>query len=126
MTQATLKSHDTQALDALTGGAFTAPTSGERAARVRDWLATNPAIEQIQEVFRELSSRDKGAAKLLRERLDEVKRSKGQETIAAGWADKAQALLAQPRLNIPDAMAWQRNAAKAGAPPTRVRGNAHC
>ncbi len=119
MTQATLKSHDTQALDALTGGAFTAPTSGERAARVRDWLATNPAIEQIQEVFRELSSRDKGAAKLLRERLDEVKRSKGQETIAAEWADKAQALLAQPRLNIADAMAWQRDAAKAGAPLSR-------
>lgn len=119
MTQATLKSQDTQALDALTGGAFSAPTSGERAARVRDWLAANPSAEQLQEVYRELSGRDKGAAKLLRERLDEIKRSKGQEAIAAEWAEKAQALLAQPKLNIADAMAWQRDAAKAGAPLSR-------
>ena len=42
VTQASLKSPDTQALDALTGGAFSAPTSGERAARVREWLAGRP------------------------------------------------------------------------------------
>jgi hypothetical protein len=119
VTQATLKTNDTRALDTLTGGAFTAPTSGERSARVRDWLATDPSVEQMQEVFRELSGRDKGAAKLLRERLDEIKRSRGQEAIAAEWAEKAQALLAQPKLNIADAMAWQRDAAKAGAPLSR-------
>lgn len=115
----TLKTHDTQALDALTGGAFSAPTSGERAARVREWLAGEPSAEQMQEVFRELSSRDKGAAKLLREKLDELKRAKGQEAIAAEWAEKARSLLSQPRLNIADAMAWQRDAAKAGAPLSR-------
>ena len=71
----TLKTHDTQALDALTGGAFSAPTSGERAARVREWLAGEPSAEQMQEVFRELSARDKGAARLLREKLDEIKRA---------------------------------------------------
>ena len=114
-----LKTHDTQALDALTGGAFSAPTSGERAARVREWLSAQPSTEQMQEVFRELSSRDKGAARLLREKLDEIKRAKGQEVIAAEWADKARALMAQPRLNIADAMAWQRDAAKAGAPLSR-------
>jgi ATP-dependent RNA helicase SUPV3L1/SUV3 len=119
VTQATLKSTDTRSLDALTGGAFSAPTSGERAARVRDWLAADPSVEQMQEVFRELSGRDKGAAKLLRERLDEIKRSRGQEAIAAEWADKAGALLGQPKLNIADAMAWQRDAAKAGAPLSR-------
>lgn len=119
MTQASLKSPDTQALDALTGGAFSAPTSGERAARVREWLQANPSLEQMQEVYRELSGRDKGAAKLLRERLDEIKRSKGQEVIAAEWAQKAEGLLAQSRLNIADAMAWQRDAAKAGAPLSR-------
>ena len=70
-----LKPHDTQSLDALTGGAFSAPTSGERAARVRDWLAAQPSAEQMQEVFRELSTRDKGAARLLREKLDEIKRA---------------------------------------------------
>jgi ATP-dependent RNA helicase SUPV3L1/SUV3 len=113
------KHHDIQSLDTLTGGAFTAPTSGERAQRIRDWLAAGPAPEQMQEVFRELSGRDKGAARLLREKLDEIKRSKGQEVIAAEWAGKAQALLDQSKLNIADAMAWQRDAAKAGAPLSR-------
>jgi len=117
--QATLKPNDTRSLDILTGGAFSAPTSGERAARVRDWLAGNPSVEQMQEVFRELSGRDKGAAKLLREKLDEIKRSRGQEAIAAEWAEKARGLLAQAKLNIADAMAWQRDAAKAGAPLSR-------
>jgi hypothetical protein len=119
VTQATLKSNDTRSLDALTGGAFSAPTSSERAARVRDWLAANPSTEQMQEVFRELSGRDKGAAKLLRERLDEIKRSRGQEAIAAEWAEKAGSLLGSGKLNIADAMAWQRDAAKAGAPLSR-------
>jgi ATP-dependent RNA helicase SUPV3L1/SUV3 len=119
VTQATLKPNDNRSLDTLTGGAFSAPTSGERAARVREWLTANPSVEQMQEVFRELSGRDKGAAKLLRERLDEIKRTRGQEIIAAEWAEKARGLLAQEKLNIADAMAWQRDAAKAGAPLSR-------
>lgn len=106
-------------LDALTGGAFSAATSGERASRVREWLARQPSAEQIQEVFKELSVRDKGAAKPLREKLDEIKRAKGQEVIAAEWAEKARALLGAPKLNIADALAWQRDAAKAGAPLSR-------
>ncbi len=111
--------HDLQTLDTLTGGAFTAPTSGERAQRVRDWLAGQPSLDQMQEVFKELSGRDKGAARLLREKLDELKRAKGQQAIASEWAQKAEALLAQPKLNIADALAWQRDAAKAGAPLSR-------
>lgn len=103
-------------LDALTGGAFSAPTSGERAAKVREWLAGHPSTEQMQEVFKELSHRDKGAAKPLREKLDELKRSASQEHIAQEWADKAQGLLTAGKLNIADALAWQRDAAKAGAP----------
>jgi len=113
------KTPEPHPLDALTGGAFSAATSGERAARVRDWLATQPSSEQLQEVFKELSVRDKGAARAIRERIDEIKRAKGQEAIAAEWAEKAQGLLAAPRLNIADAMAWQRDAAKAGAPLSR-------
>ncbi|WP_232080664.1 DUF349 domain-containing protein [Variovorax sp. SRS16] len=119
MTSTSTKPHDLQSLDTMTGGAFTAPTSGERAQRIREWLAGNPAPEQMQEVFKELSGRDKGAARLLREKLDELKRAKGQEAIAAEWAQKAEALLAQPKLNIADALAWQRDAAKAGAPLSR-------
>jgi ATP-dependent RNA helicase SUPV3L1/SUV3 len=119
VTSTSTKPNDLQSLDTMTGGAFTAPTSGERAQRVRDWLAGNPAPEQMQEVFKELSGRDKGAARLLREKLDELKRAKGQEAIAAEWAQKAEALLAQPKLNIADALAWQRDAAKAGAPLSR-------
>jgi ATP-dependent RNA helicase SUPV3L1/SUV3 len=119
VSQASLKTNDTRTLDTLTGGAFSAPTSGERSARVREWLAANPSTEQMQEVFRELSGRDKGAAKLLRERLDEIKRAKGQEAMAAEWSEKGRGLLAQPKLNIADALAWQRDAAKAGAPLSR-------
>jgi ATP-dependent RNA helicase SUPV3L1/SUV3 len=103
-------------LDALTGGAFSAPTAGDRAAKVRDWMAKNPSTEQMQEVFKELSARDKGAVKPIREKLDELKKAKGQEAVGEEWAAKAQALLSLSKLNIADAMAWQRDAAKAGAP----------
>jgi ATP-dependent RNA helicase SUPV3L1/SUV3 len=112
----TAKAQAAHPLDGLTGGAFSAPTSGERAAKVREWLASNPTQEHMQEVFKELSARDKGAAKPLREKLDELKRSATQEHIAADWAVKAQALLDTAKLNIADALAWQRDAAKAGAP----------
>jgi len=106
-------------LDALTGGAFSAPTSGERSARIREWLATQPAIEQLQEVFKELSARDKGAARAVRERLDEIRRASVQQAMTAEWASKAENLLALPKLNIADALAWQRDAAKAGAALSR-------
>ena len=107
------------ALDALTLGAFTAPTSGERAARVRDWLATAPTPEQLASVFKELSVKDKGAAKLVREKMDELRRVRDQAAQVEEWAGKAEALLALPKLNIADALAWQRDAAKAGAPLSR-------
>jgi len=103
-------------LDAMTLGAFSKQTSGERMACIREWLATSPSADQLQQVFKELSGKDKGAAKLLREKLDEIKRSKTQATIALEWTDKAQALLALSKLNLADALAWQRDAAKAGAP----------
>ncbi len=103
-------------LDALTGGAFSASTAGDRAAKVREWMASNPSVEQLQEVYKELSSRDKGAVKPIREKLDELKKAKGQEAVGEEWAAKAQALLSLGKLNIADAMAWQRDAAKAGAP----------
>nr|MDP2192425.1 DUF349 domain-containing protein [Rhodoferax sp.] len=119
VTQIPAKTNEPHPLDALTGGAFSAQTSGERTSRVRDWLAGTPSPEQMQAVFKELSGKDKGAAKLLREKLDEIKRSKNQESIAQEWADKAQALLAVAKLNIADALAWQRDAAKAGAPLSR-------
>lgn len=110
------KTQEAHPLDKMTHGAFSAQTSGERMACIRDWLASGPTPEQLQQVFKELSGKDKGAAKLLREKLDEIKRSKTQATIALEWADKAQALLAASKLNLADALAWQRDAAKAGAP----------
>ena len=118
-TPAPAKTSEPHPLDALTGGAFSAPTSGERSARIREWLATQPAADKLQEVFKELSARDKGAARAVRERLDEIRRAGAQEAIAAEWAAKAEALLALPKLNIADALAWQRDAAKAGAPLSR-------
>ena len=110
------KNNDIAQLDSLTGGAFTALPSGERAARVREWLQGSPNSDQLTAVFKELSVKDKGAAKLVREKLDEAKRSKGQEALVAEWANKAQVLLDTAKLNIADALAWQRDAAKAGAP----------
>ena len=38
---------DLSQLDALTGGAFKSPTSGERATRLREWLASEPSIRVI-------------------------------------------------------------------------------
>lgn len=114
-----VKSMDASLLDRLTGGAFTAPTTSERSARIREWLATDPTAEQMADVFRELSQRDKGAAKPLKEKLDDIKRQKAQESVAGEWATRAQALLGHARLNVADAMAWQRDAAKAGAPLSR-------
>ena len=110
---------DAHPLDALTGGALTAATSGERVSRIREWLAHSPTPEQMSEVFKDLANRDKGAAKLVKEKLDDIKRAKGQEAVAAEWADKARTLLALPKLNLADALAWQRDAAKAGAPLSR-------
>ncbi len=116
VTPVAAKAVESHPLDELTGGAFSAPTSGERTARIRAWLAGAPSAEQMQAVFKELSGKDKGASKLLRERLDEIKRSRGQASLANEWAQRAGVLLALPKLNIADAMAWQRDAAKAGAP----------
>lgn len=103
-------------LDGMTGGAFSAPTSGERAARVKEWLAGNPDTEVLQAVFKELSIKDKGAARWIKERLDESRRAKGQEQLITEWAQRAQTLLDAGKINMADAMAWQRDAAKAGAP----------
>jgi len=68
------KTPEAHPLDAVTGGAFSAETSGDRAARLRDWLATSPAHDVLQEVFKEMNARDKGAARVVRERLDELRR----------------------------------------------------
>ena len=119
MNSPTNSSPDLSALDALTGGALTAATSSERLSRVRDWLNTEPALEVLQSVFKELSARDKGAAKPVKEKIDELRRAKTQDTLAEEWAEKARALLATSRLNVADAMAWARDTAKAGAPLSR-------
>ena len=113
------KPFDIAALDPLAAGIFNAPTSSDRSARLRDWLVTEPSEELMAEVYRELSGRDKGVAKLLKEKLEEIKRLHGQEALATEWAQKANHLLQSPRLNIADALAWQRDAAKAGAPLSR-------
>jgi len=110
---------DAAAMDQLTGGAFSAPTTGERTARLREWLASSPSPELMADVYRELSHRDKGAARPLKEKLDEIKRARIQDGLIVEWAQKAEALLAQERWNVADAMAWQRDAAKAGAPLSR-------
>ena len=119
MTDSSSTSTDLAALDTLTGGAFTVTTSGERSARLRDWLISGPSLSQLQAVFDEMSHRDKGAAKVLREKLDELRRSKDQEALILEWTAKGEALRDAPRIHLGDAMGWQRDAAKAGAPLSR-------
>jgi ATP-dependent RNA helicase SUPV3L1/SUV3 len=113
------KTPDLAALDALTAGAFTAATSGERITLLQTWLLTEPSLSALQDVFKEMSHRDKGAAKVLRDSMDEKRRNIEQEALAHSWAEKGAALRDAPRINIADAMAWQRDAAKAGAPLSR-------
>jgi ATP-dependent RNA helicase SUPV3L1/SUV3 len=110
---------DLATLDKLTGGAFTVSTAAERTARLRDWLAGQPTLAQVQAAFDEMSHRDKGAAKVLREKLDELRRSKDQDALIVEWAAKGEALRDAPHINLADAMGWQREAAKAGAPLSR-------
>jgi len=119
VTDSSNKSLDLAALDKLTGGAFTVSTSADRTARLRDWLAGQPTLEHVQAVFDEMSHRDKGAAKVLREKLDELRRSKDQDALIVEWAAKGEALRDAPHINLADAMGWQRDAAKAGAPLSR-------
>lgn len=119
MTDSSNKPLDLAALDTLTGGAFTVSTSADRTARLRDWLAGQPSLAQLQAVFDEMSHRDKGAAKVLREKLDELRRSKDQDALIVEWAAKGEALRDASHINLADAMGWQRDAAKAGAPLSR-------
>ena len=51
--------------------------------------------------------------------MDEKRRNIEQEALAHSWAEKGATLRDAPRINIADAMAWQRDAAKAGAPLSR-------
>ncbi len=119
MTDSSNKSLDLATLDQLTGGAFTVSTSADRTARLRDWLAGQPSLEQVQAAFDEMSHRDKGAAKVLREKLDELRRSKDQDALIVEWTAKGEALRDATHINLADAMGWQRDAAKAGAPLSR-------
>ena len=119
MTHPENKTPDLSALDALTGGAFTAATSGERIQILQTWLLTEPSLSALQDVFKEMSHRDKGASKVLRESMEEKRRNIEQEALAHSWAEKGAALRDASRINIADAMAWQRDAAKAGAPLSR-------
>jgi hypothetical protein len=119
VTDSSNKPLDLAALDTLTGGAFTVSTSADRTARLRDWLAGQPSLDQLQAVFDEMSHRDKGAAKVLREKLDELRRSKDQDALIVEWATKGEALRDAAHINLADAMGWQRDAAKAGAPLSR-------
>lgn len=116
----TARAADSQnALDELTGGVFSAPTPGERAARVRAWIATQPSPELLGDVQKQLQNRDKAAARLISDHLNEIARIQRQDAIAGEWIVSINALLAAPTLDVAAAAAWQRDAARAGAPLSR-------
>ena len=70
-------------LDPSVAAIFQAATSGDRSARLREWLQTGPSEALLHEVYRELSSKDKGVAKQLKEKIDDLKRSHGQLVLIA-------------------------------------------
>jgi len=119
VTDSSTPSLDLAALDQLTGGAFSVSSASDRTTRLRDWLAGQPSLAQVQAVFDEMSHRDKGAAKVLREKLDELRRSKDQDALIIEWTTKGEALRDASHINLADALGWQRDAAKAGAPLSR-------
>lgn len=106
-------------LDAVTGGIFSAENSAQRQERVARWLATNPEAELLQQVHKALSHSDKGAAKPIRQRMNDIRQDTQQEQVSQDWAAKAEKILSAPTFHIADGMAWQRDAAKAGAPLSR-------
>ena len=118
MTAHSENSLDPTTLDQLTGGAITATTALARTQLIKAWLESSPtpSYEQLNEVFKLLSAKDKGAARQVRESMDEIKKAQNQESLTQLWSDKANVLLSTSKLNIADAMAWQRDAAKEGAP----------
>ncbi|KKW67057.1 hypothetical protein AAV94_13320 [Lampropedia cohaerens] len=103
-------------LDEVTGGIFSADNSAQRQQRVASWLASNPEPALLQTVYKALSARDQGAAKPIRQRMNDIRQSQQQEEAAQDWAAKAEKILAAENFHIADGMAWLRDAAKAGAP----------
>ena len=70
-------STDSSSIDQLTGGAITASTSLARTQLIKAWLESSPqpSYEQMNEVFKLLSAKDKGAARQVRESMDEIKKA---------------------------------------------------
>lgn len=103
-------------LDEVTGGIFSASTSSKRHELVIQWLATEPNKILLQQVYKELSARDKGAAKHIRTHMNDIRKTQNQDDIAQQWAQKAEKILTANQFHLADGMAWLRDAAKAGAP----------
>lgn len=97
-------------LDALTGGAFTADSSQQRAERVQAWLAAQPEAEHLQQVHRALSQKDSGVAKLVKEVLDERRRKEQEQALRQEWLNRAEELCGAEKINIADGLAWLRDA----------------
>lgn len=100
-------------LDAMTGGAFTAASSQERAERIEAWLKSQPSAADLQQVHKELSQKDSGVAKLVKEVLDTLKEQEQDAALKQEWLDKGEALCGADKMNIADGLAWLRDAEKA-------------
>ncbi|PAT38655.1 DUF349 domain-containing protein [Vandammella animalimorsus] len=103
-------------LDTVTGGIFSAENSAQRQERVAQWLQSQPDAALLQQVYKALSARDQGAAKPIRQRMNDIRQSQHQEEASQDWAAKAEKILGAGTFRIADGMAWLRDAAKAGAP----------
>ena len=78
---------------------------------LKSWLETQPSLTDLNRVHKEMSGRDKGAAKVLKEAIDSLKREHHQEELVVEWTHKAQHVLGQHPFVMGDALAWVRDAA---------------
>ena len=60
---------ETADVDALTGGALSAKTPEDRAAKLNTWLESNPEVDKIADVYKRIQKKDPASAALLESRL---------------------------------------------------------
>ena len=70
VTRASTK-QETADVDALTGGALSAKTPEDRAAKLNTWLESDPPVDKVADVYKRLQKKDPASAALLQPRLSQ-------------------------------------------------------
>ncbi|MDI9336249.1 MAG: hypothetical protein QM520_04385 [Gammaproteobacteria bacterium] len=89
-----------------------AQSSQERSELVRHWLDSQPSKESLQYLYRLLVDKDKGSARNIRLRLDELKNGDQYAMQVGEWLSSAGELLENNATSLGQLLAWQRDLAK--------------